>query len=76
MIRAAEIVSLGFLKIETLGWTKYRKNNFELVEIPTSKGLFIGFEYVFESQSKYKILKMEQLEQLYFILTGKKLKND
>ena len=73
MIRATEIESLGFLRRETFGWAKYRKNNFELVEIPTSKGLFIGFEYVFESQAKYKILKMAELEQLYFILTGKQI---
>jgi hypothetical protein len=38
--------------------------------------LLIAFEHTFNSQTKYKFLKMEQLEQLYFILTGKKLKND
>ena len=76
MIRAAEVESLGFVKTETMGWAKYRKNNFELVEVPTNKGLLIAFEHTFNSQAKYKFLKMSELEQLYFILTGKNLKNE
>ena len=76
MIKANEIESLGFIKKESIGWAKFRKNNFELVEIPTSKGLLIGFEYQYDSQSKYKILNMNQLKQIYFIITGKDLYND
>ena len=73
MITAEEIENLGFVRNKSIGWGKFRKNNFELVEIPTTKGLLIGFEYQFDSQTKYKILKMEQLKQLYFIITGKEL---
>jgi len=76
MIKANEIESLGFIKKESIGWAKFRKNNFELVEIPTSNGLLIGFEYQYDSQSKYKILNMNQLKQIYFIITGKDLYND
>lgn len=67
------LLEKGFQRTgDNFGWAKFRKNGFELIEIPLKKGGFIiGFEYNFCSQSKYKYpIKINELESLYKILTG------
>jgi hypothetical protein len=67
------LLSKGFEKHgDNFGWAKIRKNGFELVEIPLKKGGFIiGFEYQYCLQTKYKYpIKINELEQLYKLLTG------
>lgn len=58
-----------------VGWSKYRKNGFELIKIPLKRGGFVvGFEFRYMSQAKYKYpLKIIELSQLYKILTGNDL---
>ena len=60
---------------DSFGWSKYRKDGFELIKIPLKNGGYvIGFEYRYCSQVKYKFpLKIEELETLYKILTNKEL---
>ena len=60
---------------DVIGWTKFHKNNLELVEIPLKNGLFvIGFGYEIKGQMKYKYpITIDELNQLYKILTGLEL---
>lgn len=70
------IENRGFVRSwDGFGWAKYRKNGFELVEIPLSKGgIVIGFEYQVCGQVKYKYPITEfELKMLYEILTNDEL---
>lgn len=65
------LISKGFEKdTSSIGWGKFRKNDFELVEIPLKNGkLVIGFEYNCKLQVKYKYPITEQeLNDLYKII--------
>lgn len=67
------LLDRGFEKhYNGVGWAKFRKNGFELVEIPLRNGgLVIGFEYNYNSETKYKFpITTHELETLYQILTG------
>ena len=69
------LISIGFEKIETIGWGKYRKGNFELVEIHLVNGKTrLGFEYTVNMQTKYRVIsKIEDLELIYEFIIGEKL---
>ena len=69
------VILLGFEKINSIGWTKYRKGNFELVEIHLVNGKTrLGFEYVVNMQTKYRVIsKIEDLELIYEFIIGEKL---
>lgn len=70
------LLSIGFDSTSSgTGWKKFVKNGFELVEIPLKNGGFVfGFEFICKSQSKYKYpIKVNELNQLYKILTDKEL---
>ena len=69
------LISKGFEKITSIGWTKYRKSNFELVEIHLVNGKTrLGFEYTVNMQTKYRVIsKIEDLELIYEFIIGEKL---
>ena len=69
------LILLGFEKITSIGWTKYRKGNFELVEIHLVNGKTrLGFEYTVNMQTKYRIIsKIEDLEFIYKFIIGAEL---
>ena len=70
------LISKGFeLSEDEFGWSKYRKNGFELLKIPLTKGGFvINFEFEYRLQTRYKYpLNISELSQLYNILTGNDL---
>lgn len=76
------LLEKGFTKTgNTFGWAKFRKKSFELVEIPLKTNRLtneikyvIGFEYNYESQTKYKYpITESELSQLYKFLTNETL---
>ena len=69
------LITKGFEEITSIGWTKYRKGNFELVEIPLMNGKTkLGFEYTVNMQTKYRVIsKIEDLELIYEFIIGEKL---
>jgi hypothetical protein len=70
------LLNKGFEKEEfSIGWTKFRKEPLEIVQIPLKNGGFIfGFEYQFMEQPRYKYsITIEEVGQLYKILTKKEL---
>ena len=71
-----DILKFGFKKTESLGWTKYRLDNLQLVEVPTSQGKFIAFEYELNSQTKYRLLDLPALHIIYEFINNKPLVNE
>ena len=70
------LFSKGFERhSDGFGWAKFRKDGFELVEIPLKKGgVTIAFKHEFCGQSKYKYpLKTSELAFLFKLLTGKEI---
>ena len=69
------LLERGIKKIEALGWTKYRKNRFEIVAVPRNGGgVIFCFAYDFESKTEYrKLFTVSDVETIYQFITGKKL---
>jgi len=79
IITSDYLESIGFEKqTYEFGWTNYRKDNLQLVNIPLKKGGFIvGYEYTLKFQAKYKYpIRLNEFKAIYLFINGKELPNE